>query len=158
MYSLSLTQDCASLVACFECVQSLLDMRVIEAGHDRSDGGLLTTVLEMAIAGCCGIEIDLALPSDPPLSSVSFNPSVVGSSTDTNSTADSAACAGAELGSEAEAEAIKLLFSEELGIVLEVLPQNMARVVMTFAAKGLNCIHIGRVTEEQQVCEGVLMN
>ena len=30
------------------------------AYHDRSDGGLLVTLLEMAFAGHCGLEIDLA--------------------------------------------------------------------------------------------------
>jgi len=29
------------------------------AGHDRSDGGLATTLLEMAFAGNCGLDVDL---------------------------------------------------------------------------------------------------
>ncbi len=36
------------------CVQT-----AIHSVHDRSDGGLVTTVLEMAFAGNCGIDIDL---------------------------------------------------------------------------------------------------
>lgn len=28
-------------------------------GHDRSDGGLITTVLEMAFAGNCGIHLEI---------------------------------------------------------------------------------------------------
>jgi len=32
-------------------MQSLLSKKLISAGHDRSDGGLLVTVLEMAFAG-----------------------------------------------------------------------------------------------------------
>ena len=30
------------------------------AYHDRSDGGLLITLLEMAFAGRCGLDIELA--------------------------------------------------------------------------------------------------
>ncbi|MCG6954956.1 MAG: phosphoribosylformylglycinamidine synthase, partial [Gemmatimonadetes bacterium] len=43
----------------FETVQTLIAGGVLTAGHDRSDGGLVTTLLEMAFAGNCGIEIDL---------------------------------------------------------------------------------------------------
>ena len=43
----------------FEVVQQLLDEALISAGHDRSDGGLATTVLEMAFAGNCGVDIAL---------------------------------------------------------------------------------------------------
>ncbi|MBT8398368.1 MAG: phosphoribosylformylglycinamidine synthase, partial [Gemmatimonadetes bacterium] len=51
--------DPALLKGAFETVQSLIDERVITAGHDRSDGGLITALLEMAFAGNCGIEVDL---------------------------------------------------------------------------------------------------
>jgi phosphoribosylformylglycinamidine synthase len=47
------------LKGAFETVQTLIAERVITAGHDRSDGGLVTALLEMAFAGNCGIEIDL---------------------------------------------------------------------------------------------------
>jgi phosphoribosylformylglycinamidine synthase len=50
----------------FEVVQLLLDRGLVLAGHDRSDGGLLTTVLEMAFAGNCGVDIDVpAVGVDP---------------------------------------------------------------------------------------------
>ncbi len=41
----------------FTTVQSLISDQLITAGHDISDGGLITTILEMAIAGDIGIEI-----------------------------------------------------------------------------------------------------
>lgn len=44
----------------FDAVQTLLDKEMILAGHDRSDGGLITTLLEMAFAGNCGLEVDLS--------------------------------------------------------------------------------------------------
>lgn len=39
--------------------QELIDARKILAGHDRSDGGLVVTLLEMAFSGNCGIDITL---------------------------------------------------------------------------------------------------
>ena len=43
----------------FVCVQKLVSEGLIASGHDRSDGGLVTTLIEMAISGDCGIEVDL---------------------------------------------------------------------------------------------------
>ncbi len=43
----------------FGAVQTLIGDGLILAGHDRSDGGLITTLLEMAFSGNCGLEIDL---------------------------------------------------------------------------------------------------
>lgn len=45
------------LVSAFEIVQELLKDRIILSGHDRSDGGLICAVLEMAFAGNCGFSI-----------------------------------------------------------------------------------------------------
>uniref|UniRef100_A0A6U2ZF31 Phosphoribosylformylglycinamidine synthase n=1 Tax=Entomoneis paludosa TaxID=265537 RepID=A0A6U2ZF31_9STRA len=39
--------------------QKLMDECKILSGHDRSDGGLAVTLLEMAFAGNCGITVDL---------------------------------------------------------------------------------------------------
>jgi hypothetical protein len=44
-----------------------------------------------------------------------------------------------------------MLFSEELGIILEVLPSNTARVVQAFAAVSLSCTEIGTTTVEKEV-------
>ena len=49
------------LKACFITVQDMLDKRLLLAGHDRSDGGLIVTLCEMAIAGNLGISVDLRL-------------------------------------------------------------------------------------------------
>jgi phosphoribosylformylglycinamidine synthase len=43
----------------FNVIQELIGKDLILSGHDRSDGGLLTTVLEMAFAGNCGLDIEL---------------------------------------------------------------------------------------------------
>lgn len=52
-------------------VHSLIKQGHVLAGHDRSDGGLLTTVLEMAFAGNCGL--DLNLPTGVEAVSYLFN-------------------------------------------------------------------------------------
>ncbi|XP_024023484.1 probable phosphoribosylformylglycinamidine synthase, chloroplastic/mitochondrial [Morus notabilis] len=51
--------DVPYLKRVFECTQSLIEDELISAGHDISDGGLLTCALEMAFAGNCGISLDL---------------------------------------------------------------------------------------------------
>src|SRR5512143_2891447 len=52
------------LTRTFNAVQNLVEDELILAGHDRSDGGLATTLLEMAFSGNCGIEIDLSNKRD----------------------------------------------------------------------------------------------
>ncbi len=54
--------DAGLLRRAFETIQQLIADGAITAGHDRSDGGLITTLLEMAFAGNCGIEVDLETP------------------------------------------------------------------------------------------------
>ena len=41
----------------FNAVQGLIGKGLVLSGHDRSDGGLVATLLEMAFAGNCGLEI-----------------------------------------------------------------------------------------------------
>ena len=43
----------------FAAVQDVIAQELISAGHDRSDGGLITTLLEMAFSGNCGLDLDL---------------------------------------------------------------------------------------------------
>ena len=51
--------DAEDLKAFFAVIQGLNEDGHLLAYHDRSDGGLLTTVLEMAFAGHCGLELEL---------------------------------------------------------------------------------------------------
>jgi phosphoribosylformylglycinamidine synthase len=53
------------LLALFAAVRELKDGGLVLAYHDRSDGGVLLTVLEMAFASHCGLAIDLGSPADP---------------------------------------------------------------------------------------------
>lgn len=49
----------ALLIALFQLIQSLNQQGHLLAYHDRSDGGLFTTLCEMAFAGHCGLRINL---------------------------------------------------------------------------------------------------
>ena len=40
-------------------IQELIEKNMILSGHDRSDGGLISTILEMCFAGNCGCDINI---------------------------------------------------------------------------------------------------
>lgn len=98
-------EDPQTLVSCFKVTQQLIKERVLSAGHDVSDGGLVTCLLEMAFAGNVGLEVALSSPG---------------------------------------VSALDLLFSEELGLVLEVPEVSSGRVIERYRASGLQCERIGR--------------
>ena len=56
-----------ALVDLFRCIQSLNEAGRILAYHDRSDGGLIVTLCEMAFAGACGLDIELDVLGPDPL-------------------------------------------------------------------------------------------
>ncbi|XP_062914764.1 phosphoribosylformylglycinamidine synthase isoform X2 [Mobula hypostoma] len=97
-----------NLKSCFAVTQQLLDERLLSAGHDVSDGGLLTCLIEMAIGGNCGIDVSIE-----------------------NKTCHS------------ETSVLELLFSEELGLVLEVSEVSANEVSSRYRAAGLQCWRIG---------------
>jgi phosphoribosylformylglycinamidine synthase len=80
--------DPGLLKRAFLAVQEMIRQELILAGHDRSDGGLVTALAEMAMSGNCGAAIRLA-------------------------------------GSN---ETIAQLFSEELGLIVEYLPEHEDRI------------------------------
>ena len=59
--------------AFFELIQELILQEKILAYHDRSDGGLITTLIEMAFAGHCGVDINLDGIADNDLIAGLFN-------------------------------------------------------------------------------------
>lgn len=52
-------EDAALFKHAFEATQESLKKNYLLAGHDRSDGGLIVTLLEMAFAGNCGLDVDI---------------------------------------------------------------------------------------------------
>ncbi|WP_456376672.1 phosphoribosylformylglycinamidine synthase [Thiolapillus sp.] len=90
--------DPEMLRRCFDAVQELNRDGLILASHDRSDGGLITTLLEMAFAGRCGLEIGI---------------------------------------DALDADALAALFSEELGLVLQVCHSDCDDVLKCLEDAGL---------------------
>jgi phosphoribosylformylglycinamidine synthase len=119
-------EDPSALVGFFNAVQALSAEGKLLAYHDRSDGGLLVTLLEMAFAGGVGLDIDLT--------------ALVRAAGDHGSPADPLA----------------LLFAEEIGAVVEVRRQDEAVVRQTFAAAGLpRAVHVvARLTAEDRISIG----
>ncbi|KRX81798.1 putative phosphoribosylformylglycinamidine synthase, chloroplastic/mitochondrial, partial [Trichinella sp. T6] len=100
----------------FRITQSLISDRMISAGHDISDGGLIVCLLEMAFSGGRSIVIDLPFTEKP----------------------------------------INLLFSEELGIVIEVSQSNFDKVLNDFHAANVPVAYIGKsksLTDEEPMIE-----
>ncbi|MGW8271869.1 MAG: phosphoribosylformylglycinamidine synthase [Thermodesulfovibrionales bacterium] len=103
--------DPGLLKATFKLIQEWIDHAVILAGHDRSDGGLITTIVEMAFAGNCGV--DLVLSSNN--------------------------------------EALPLLFSEELGVVVEYLPEHEQHILEGLAALSIPFQLLGKTTKAKKI-------
>lgn len=59
-------EDPAALGRTFECLQDIIRHGLAVSYHDRSDGGLVTTLTDMAFAGSLGIEVNVDSP--PPQS------------------------------------------------------------------------------------------
>ena len=58
--------DPEMLKRAFHAIQKLISENLILAGHDVSDGGVITTFLEMAFAGNCGLRIRMDGSVEPP--------------------------------------------------------------------------------------------
>ncbi|XP_058612019.1 phosphoribosylformylglycinamidine synthase [Onychostoma macrolepis] len=95
------------LSACFNTTQTLIQDQLLTAGHDVSDGGFISCLLEMAFAGNRGIDVDL------PLEGI---------------------------------DVMEALFSEELGLVLEVCESNASTVCQRYTDAGLVCHRIGKTS------------
>lgn len=94
-------------------LQSLLKNRMIKAYHDRSDGGLVALLLEMAFAGRCGLDIDL---------------------------------------SAIDNELSKILFSEELGFVIQIHNEDAENIISAFKQKKVQNIYkIGTANKSNQI-------
>ncbi|MFJ5451122.1 phosphoribosylformylglycinamidine synthase [Pectobacterium carotovorum] len=60
------------LAGFFNAMQQLVADKALLAYHDRSDGGLLVTLAEMAFAGHCGVTVDIASQGEDTLATL-FN-------------------------------------------------------------------------------------
>jgi phosphoribosylformylglycinamidine synthase len=95
---------------------------LVLAYHDRSDGGLFATLCEMAFAGHCGVTVSL--------DAIAFDPDV----DDVDALKRDAE---EQLAGRAKDLALRALFSEELGAVLQIRAADRARVMGGLRAAGL---------------------
>ena len=117
--------DAASLKAFFGAIQKLNRDGRILAYHDRSDGGLFTTVCEMSFASHVGVSLNLdGLCYDPLMNDVDGSerfPQIAGRQRD---------------------RVITALFNEELGAVLQIRREDRTAVMQTLRDAGLGaCTH-----------------
>lgn len=97
----------------FNTVQELISRDMILSGHDRSDGGLITTLLEMAFSGNCGIDIDMR--------------------------------------SVGAIHELPLLFSEELGLVFEYLPEHEEIISNALKKESIPFAIIGSTSDAKRI-------
>ena len=104
-------------------IQELVAEDKLLAYHDRSDGGLFATLVEMAFAGRCGIsaDIDCLIDKFLPIHHPDFQ-------------GDPAEGLSDELYNNA---AIKILFNEELGAVIQIRQKDRDYVNAAFKAANL---------------------
>lgn len=118
----------AALLAALETIQELVEAGDITAGHDRSDGGLVTALLEMGFAGNAGFDVDV-------------------DATAGGWTEDQLVARGG----------IDFLFNEEVGFVMEAPAARVSRVLARFAGDspaaraGVRCSVIGTVANGTRV-------
>ena len=124
--------DPQDLVRLVGAVNALRAGNHILAYHDRSDGGLLAAVAEMAFAGRVGVALNLdmlVLEGD----GISDGRMDVGDSKNW----------AAQVGARREERTLTALFNEELGVVLQVRTSERAAVMQTLRAHGLSaCSHV----------------
>jgi len=115
--------DTGRLKAFYSVIQQLVAEDKLLAYHDRGDGGLFATLVEMAFAGRCGISADIDCLMDKflPIHHPDFQ-------------GDPAEGLSDELYNNA---AIKILFNEELGAVIQIRQKDRDYVNAAFKAANL---------------------
>jgi len=98
----------------FQIIQTLRQENLLLAYHDRSDGGLLTTVAEMAFAGRTGVDLHLDAIGD---------------------------------------DALSILFTEELGAVIQIKREHRKAVELAIAQENLSsvCYMIGNLNDDMHL-------
>ena len=115
------------LVNLVNAVNTLRAQGKILAYHDRSDGGLLATVAEMAFAGRVGVALNVDML-------VTEGDGITDSRMDVG---DSKNWAG-QVGARREELTLKALFNEELGVVLQLRTAQRSEVMQTLREHGLS--------------------
>jgi len=119
--------DPKDLVNLVEAVNYLRGKGMILAYHDRSDGGLLAAVAEMAFAGRVGValNVDMLVTEGDGIS-------------DSRMDAGDAKNWAGQISGRRDELTLKALFSEELGVVLQVRTMERGDVMQVLRAHGLS--------------------
>jgi phosphoribosylformylglycinamidine synthase len=120
-------EDPQDLVNLVEAVNYLRGKGMILAYHDRSDGGLLACVAEMAFAGRVGVALNVDML-------VTEGDGITDSRMDVG---DSKNWSG-QVSARRDELTLKALFSEELGVVLQVRTLERGDVMQVLRAHGLS--------------------
>jgi phosphoribosylformylglycinamidine synthase len=113
----------------FNAVQDLIGKGLVLSGHDRSDGGLVTALLEMAFAGHCGIDVNISGEAGK---------------------RGSGKVETKEL-THLPASTLSRLFSEELGLVIEYLPEKESEISEIFKKENIPFEIIGNTIDSKQI-------
>jgi phosphoribosylformylglycinamidine synthase len=116
--------DPQDLVRLINAINALRQQGLILAYHDRSDGGLLATVAEMAFAGHVGVALNvdmLVTEGEGPVADVG----------DAKNWAT-------QVGARRHELTLKALFSEELGVVIQVRTADRGTVMQVLREHGLS--------------------
>jgi phosphoribosylformylglycinamidine synthase len=127
--------DARALRAFFACIRSLARDGLLLAYHDRSDGGLFATVCEMAFAGHAGVTLNLDLLAYDALAL-----DVDGSERRPE------LMQGRDLD-----RALRALFAEELGAVVQVRAAERNRVLARLREAGLAAQVIGAPNARDEI-------
>ena len=120
-------EDSQNLVNLVNAVNALRAKGQILAYHDRSDGGLLAAVAEMAFAGHVGVALNVDML-------VTEGDGITDSRADHG---DAKNWAG-QVSARREELTLKALFNEELGVVLQVRTADRNAVLQTLREHGLS--------------------
>lgn len=125
--------DIITLHNFFTAIQTMIANKLILAGHDKGDGGLITTLLEMAFAGGCGLNLffepdghgpePTRLYSGSPFNLANVQDSMNG--------------------------ALEFLFNEEAGAVIQVHHNRAHEVHEILELYRLNFCELGKPVREQ---------
>jgi phosphoribosylformylglycinamidine synthase len=119
--------DPKDLVNLVNAINALRRQGQVLAYHDRSDGGLFAAACEMAFAGHVGVSlnIDMLLVEGDGISDSRMD------SGDSKNWAS-------QIGPRREEQALKALFNEELGVVIQVRTETRNEVMQTLREHGLS--------------------
>ena len=113
--------DAATLKNAFTAVQALNAQNLALAYHDKSDGGLLAAVAEMAFAAQTSVSINADLLTIDPHSADTGDFKI----------------SGVQMSVQRDEALIKALFNEELGMVLQVRKEQLTDVMNVLRAHDL---------------------